>query len=60
MEVHCFGLLEDLDRNTDVEGIDADTVVAAFERNPELGREFKHPAARRSFAAELAGWERAL
>ena len=34
-------------------------VVAACERNPELGREYKHPNSSRSFAAELAVWERA-
>eukprot|EP01047_Picozoa_sp_COSAG01_P040491 COSAG01_NODE_3413_length_6125_cov_26.475938_4_plen_337_part_00 len=32
-------------------------VVAACERNPELGREYRHPSRRRSFAAELAAWE---
>eukprot|EP01047_Picozoa_sp_COSAG01_P089675 COSAG01_NODE_21714_length_888_cov_2.740177_1_plen_160_part_00 len=35
-------------------------VVAACERNPELGREYKHPSSRRSFAVELADWQRAL
>ena len=35
-------------------------VVAACARNPELGREYKHPSLPRSYAAELAEWERAL
>ena len=35
-------------------------VVAACARNPELGREYKHPDRSESFAAELAEWERAL
>ena len=35
-------------------------VVAACARNPELGREYQHPSSSRSFAAELADWERAL
>ena len=35
-------------------------VVAACARNPELGREYKDPDLPRSFAAELAEWERAL
>ena len=35
-------------------------VVAACARNPELGREYKHPNSSQSFAAELAQWERAL